>query len=325
MIPDTLKIYKERFVYAYTATGVISLLAFGVTPHLRAGNTKIAIIEFFMALALMGNLLAYFKHRNYTILSNIAHFIIMVIFIFLIITGGYKGTGIFWTFSYPLLSFFLNRIHEVIFWNLAFFLSILTIYLVKPDMIYYEPEVLRQAAGVYTAIFILAFVYNSVISKLIKALSRKASFDALTGLYSRNFALETLEKIFSKSPNERPPLILVYIDLDNMKGVNDSLGHDEGDRVLERVAEIIRSKFRKEDIVARFGGDEFVIVSFSTSVKSIEERLIEVKELIEKEFKDYGLSISWGIVRTPEEGDDLDTLIRKADEKMYAMKSAKKS
>ncbi|RLJ69882.1 diguanylate cyclase (GGDEF)-like protein [Hydrogenivirga caldilitoris] len=321
MLPDILLRHRERFVYIYTITGVVALILFGVLPHTFAGHTAYALFEGTVALLLALNVVAYRWHRNYLILSNFAHFLIMLTFVFLIVTGGYRGTGIYWCYAYPLLSFFLTSKREIIFWNVAFLLSCLGLYLLKPDMFYYDFITLRQALGAYVAVFILAFAYNTVISDLIGVLSERASVDALTGLYSRYFFLESLSKAISQLERGKDVRhTIVYLDLDNFKRVNDTHGHHVGDEVLRHIADLLRNYFRRADIVARFGGDEFMILAHNGAREGIEERLKALRKEIENRFKDYGLSLSYGIVQIPEDGTDADRLIREADKRMYEMK-----
>ncbi len=326
MIPDVLTKYKERFVYVYTVTGFVALVVFGAVPHLSSSNKVLAFLELSIASALLLNVVLYRKHRNYTLLSNVAHLLILLTFVMLIVTGGYKGTGIFWTFTYPLLSFFLNSKREVFFWNITFVLTVALLYLWDPDAFYYDFITLRQAFGAYAAIFVLAYAYNSVVSNLVKALAQKAAFDPLTGLYSRSFLLENLEKAIErvKRDNEKT-FLLIYLDLDNFKRVNDRFGHSVGDEVLRRAADRIRKSFRKGDVVARFGGDEFMVIAYNADRDGVERRLVDLKERVEKELRTYGISVSWGIVQIPDEGLEAGDPIRKAHSRMYRMKSANRS
>ena len=325
MTLDILTPYREKFVYVYTFVGSSALLFLGVVPHWSSGSKLLALFEGAVALLLALNVLAYKKHRNYTFLSNFSHLMVLLTFVVLLVTGGYRGTGIFWCFSYPLLSFFLSSKREVFFWNTTFPTSVALMYAFNPSMFYYDLITLRQALGTYLAIFVLAFAYNSVISNLIAIFSERASSDTLSGLSSRSFILDTLEKLLARVERHKMSShSLVYIDLDNFKSVNDRFGHHMGDEVLKEVATILKTSFRKGDVVARFGGDEFMVLSFNSDKKGIERKLSYVTSLIEERFKEHGISMSWGVVQIPEEGTHIESLIKKADERMYKMKLSKK-
>lgn len=151
----------------------------------------------------------------------------------------------------------------------------------------------------------------------INIVEDKADRDPLTGLYNRFGA----EHYFKK--NE--PGLLMYMDLDRFKDVNDSLGHGEGDRILQETANVLKSSFRKGDILIRMGGDEFaVFASGKWSEEAISRKLSEVLKKVENihakdESKniDIGMSVSIGCVYASEGAMDIDELIRYADRKMY--------
>ena len=94
-------------------------------------------------------------------------------------------------------------------------------------------------------------------------LEYKASHDPLTGLYNRDALDNILKAEIMKAKLSKKVLSVIFLDLDNFKAINDSYGHQYGDEVLRKVGEILRSSVRKGDIVARYGGDEFVILLHS--------------------------------------------------------------
>ncbi|MEB3331841.1 MAG: GGDEF domain-containing protein [Synechococcaceae cyanobacterium] len=97
-------------------------------------------------------------------------------------------------------------------------------------------------------------------SRLIPELLALAELDALSGVYNRRAFLETAEALLRQAAAAGLPMALAVIDVDRFKGINDSRGHDAGDRVIERVAELLRTAVRGADLVGRLGGDEFVIL-----------------------------------------------------------------
>jgi diguanylate cyclase (GGDEF)-like protein len=163
--------------------------------------------------------------------------------------------------------------------------------------------------------------------QLLKKLEQQALFDSLTGLYNRNALFSFLEREVAKVERGKNRLLIIFLDLDNFKRVNDIYGHKKGDEVLRHVAQMLKEHFRKYDILARFGGDEFIlgiILPPSSNQKEIEKILKRVENDIEKEFQEFGLSISYGIAVSPDEGKDVQKLIQLADKRMYEMKKVKK-
>jgi diguanylate cyclase (GGDEF)-like protein len=151
-----------------------------------------------------------------------------------------------------------------------------------------------------------------------------ASFDELTGLPNRlNFRNET-QRILS-SPDGHALSALLFIDLDQFKQVNDTLGHPCGDRLLCTVADRLRGMLRPEDIVARFGGDEFVV--FQHKIKSNEDAAMLARRIvnglseryeIDRHLVEIGASI--GIATSSSKGGNVDVLLKNADMALYRAK-----
>jgi diguanylate cyclase (GGDEF)-like protein len=117
----------------------------------------------------------------------------------------------------------------------------------------------------------------------------------------------------------------VYVDLDDFKSINDSLGHQVGDRALSRVAEILKTAFRRSDIIARMGGDEFAVLALEASGDSADvlvDRLRgKVDEFNSVAQQPYRLSMSLGVARfSSETRNKLDEMLTAADRAMYADK-----
>jgi len=158
----------------------------------------------------------------------------------------------------------------------------------------------------------------------------KANHDALTGLVNRAFFDRLLEEIHEESRLTGMPFSLFFIDLDNFKTVNDTLGHEAGDELLIHVAKKLTSCFRDEDIVARLGGDEFCIILQGVSTReelaSVATRCADRvgNELVIKgRLARFGLSM--GISSYPQDGTTPKDVIHAADLAMYAAKKAGKS
>lgn len=161
---------------------------------------------------------------------------------------------------------------------------------------------------------------------LTHKLEFKAYHDPLTGLFNRNSLKGLLKMEIDHSKIlENYKVGVLFIDLDNFKSVNDTLGHSEGDKVLKKVSEIIRESIRDKDIPVRYGGDEFVII-LETKDKNISYTVGErIKRRIEETFSQYGLSASYGVAIFPDDSEDIEELIDIADRRMYEMKRKKKT
>ncbi len=154
---------------------------------------------------------------------------------------------------------------------------------------------------------------------------KQANFDTLTGLPNRNMLHDRLSQEIIKSKRTGLSLALFLIDLDQFREVNDTLGHDVGDILLQEAASRIRSCVRDSDTVARLGGDEFAIILSELSDDSNIEDIANI--IIEKLAETYHLgddvihlSASIGITLYPNDTTDIDVLMKNADQAMYAAK-----
>jgi diguanylate cyclase (GGDEF)-like protein/PAS domain S-box-containing protein len=153
--------------------------------------------------------------------------------------------------------------------------------------------------------------------------------DSLTGLHNRRGFLTLAEQQMKFSDRHQRDMLLFFADLDGMKRINDTLGHEEGDAALIDVAAILQETFRSSDIIARVGGDEFAILAIDATEISPETIMTRLKNQIndhnKKEKRHYKISISMGIARyDPEKPCSLDELMSRADKLMYAQKRSKK-
>lgn len=153
--------------------------------------------------------------------------------------------------------------------------------------------------------------------------------DHLTGLYNRRGFIALAEQQLKLSARSRKAMLLYFADLDGMKQINDTWGHDEGDRALIDTAAILRETFRASDILARIGGDEFAVLSIDATdiaPQSLVERLeINLHEFNCHKEHPYCLSMSIGVVSyDPAHPYSLDDLISRADEEMYTRKDEKR-
>ncbi len=142
--------------------------------------------------------------------------------------------------------------------------------------------------------------------------------DYLTGLYNRAFFEEELARL---NVERNLPLSIVMGDVNGLKMVNDTYGHEKGDELLKRVAEILKQSFRKSDIISRWGGDEFIILLPLTERRTAEEIAGRVKKTCsEHDTEDMPISISLGIATKIKEDESIDEIIKASEDKMYTDK-----
>ncbi|NBF05396.1 EAL domain-containing protein [Pseudomonas sp. Fl5BN2] len=166
----------------------------------------------------------------------------------------------------------------------------------------------------------------SEVHHLHQQLEYQAVTDPLTGLLNRRGFYQTVENILLRSDRSGKTLVLLYLDLDGFKRVNDSLGHDAGDRILRWVSEQLKECLHSFDILGRMGGDEFTALlelRLPEQAAKIAEKLIERLSISQQiDGLEVVLGASIGIAIYPDCGSNLDGLLRAADIAMYEAKRA---
>lgn len=152
--------------------------------------------------------------------------------------------------------------------------------------------------------------------------------DALTGLPNRILVRDRVKQAIAAAKRDKHKIALLFIDLDNFKSINDSLGHASGDVLLEVISHRLRESIRGTNTVSRFGGDEFLVVlSHITASDAVVAVCSKILEDITKPARidgyELSTSCSIGVTVYPDDGDDFDSLLRKADSAMYYAKDAK--
>lgn len=153
-----------------------------------------------------------------------------------------------------------------------------------------------------------------------------AHYDGLTKLPNRAYFLDNLEQSLSRAVRSNEKLAVLFLDLDNFKIINDTMGHASGDELLKLVGNHLRSSVRELDTVSRLGGDEFTIilrdVQSNREIETVVERIMSLsKTSVTLGQKDIMISTSIGISVFPDDANDTDTLLKNADVAMYQAKA----
>ncbi len=183
----------------------------------------------------------------------------------------------------------------------------------------YRVELSRVQSGVRDLGKLVILRDISTQRRLERDLWKAAVHDHLTGVYNRRYAVEVGKREIQRSLRHGHTLALILFDLDGFKEVNDQLGHQTGDRVLQEAAQACQKVLRDEDVLARYGGDEFVVLSLDTDqigAVRLAERLRTAVEDLQRD-----ITASFGVVAlTREGGDTLEKMIKQADQALYRSK-----
>lgn len=159
--------------------------------------------------------------------------------------------------------------------------------------------------------------------KRLAEAQKEARTDSLTGLYNHKAVLQEITKYINQ--NGQQPATLIFMDLDNFKQVNDNLGHQRGDALLQEMSKTFTARLRPNDILGRIGGDEFLFFLPGLSGREEIEKFIErlrtiFISVLDDELRAQGVSFSMGIAAYPQDGTDCTTLVRDADAALYTAK-----
>jgi diguanylate cyclase (GGDEF)-like protein/PAS domain S-box-containing protein len=188
-------------------------------------------------------------------------------------------------------------------------------------------EAVQSGRGTGVESYVAVYHDISEIKSTQQRLHHLANHDPLTGLPNRSFLTDMLGYSIAQAKREGRRLAVLFVDLDHFKDVNDSFGHDTGDRLLTWISEKLRGELREEDMIARFGGDEFVIVI--PDVSDTEDVALVARRLLASVREPYVIreqrirpSLSIGIAVYPDGSLEQADLLRDADAAMYAAKHA---
>ncbi|MFW6237965.1 MAG: putative bifunctional diguanylate cyclase/phosphodiesterase [Halanaerobiales bacterium] len=186
-------------------------------------------------------------------------------------------------------------------------------------------------------ILTIIFMYKRKIKRQIQVVTEQkeqlkhmAYYDGLTGIPNRKMLIERLKVLISSPEEQKNEFAFVFIDLDDFKKINDTLGHQTGDKVLQMVVEKWMPDIHNEDLFGRLGGDEFaLIIPRELDKEEILQYLRQLRSKLEKQPIEYSgkkfyLTGSFGVALYPEDGEDAATLMKSADIAMYRAKDREK-
>lgn len=181
----------------------------------------------------------------------------------------------------------------------------------------------RLSYGAGTLVFAYGFIrWSRQAAEAVEHLERQATHDELTRVLNRRGFAKRMEKRLRTDLKHLVPAILFFVDLDGFKEVNDAFGHDHGDDLLRRVAQVLERSVGKRGLCGRLGGDEFTLVVPASEIDDVEAFVTQLRREVRAVGEAMGASIdaSIGYSFFPTEGQELAALLQAADNRMYRVK-----
>lgn len=191
---------------------------------------------------------------------------------------------------------------------------------------YFHPAILIWNALVRFGFFLITSMLLTALRNTLLGQQQLARTDVLTELYSRRAFDDRLRHDLALAQRRKSALTLAYVDLDNFKALNDTLGHTEGDRVLRAIGQVLNDSVRKVDTAARIGGDEFALVLPDTDSDSAQQVVTKLRDELQKTLAASGWSItcSIGVITLLEPVMSPEDAVEAADKLMYEVKRTRK-
>jgi diguanylate cyclase (GGDEF)-like protein len=270
----------------------------------------------------------------YKFASTLLTVSLMLLMVYLICTGGVDGTGPLWIYIVPPITLFFGGLRNG--------LLSLGIFVVAISLLLFYPED-KLLTTTYTYEFKSRLLYSFLtVSSLFTfyEYSRQSSFrrmremsdefekqamhDPLSGLLNRRGMLEELQYELDRSTRYHHPLTVMMCDIDHFKKVNDQYGHDKGDEIIKALGNLFKTGLRKHDTVARWGGEEYVLLLPETTGEQafqLAEKLREKIASTQYQYKDktFNVTVSFGLYQFTKD-DTIDEAINKADKNLYQAK-----
>ncbi|MFZ5969714.1 MAG: diguanylate cyclase [Bacillota bacterium] len=167
-------------------------------------------------------------------------------------------------------------------------------------------------------------------ARLLERIVYLSRYDGLTGIYNRCYFDEVLDQLLLRAKRYDETFILCLLDMDNLKQINDSLGHQAGDLAITFFAKTLKEHIRETDLLSRYGGDEFILVFLNMDLETAHKKLEEIARIISSEkltYQDHGFEVkfSYGVSSYPRDTSNKKDLIKIADGRMYSYKEKQKA
>ena len=244
--------------------------------------------------------------------------------LYIIVIPNASKTAFVWVYSMPVLSYLLLGRKRGSLISLPFVIGALALYLYNFPISHDAEGLIDLGNAVLCGVMIIIFVFLYETRRALahQQLHKMARTDALTGVASRGSFQQSLERGIHEAQRDQTPLVLVILDVDHFKAVNDQYGHDVGDQALRHICHCLSQRLRNTDTLGRLGGEEFGLLLHDTDYRVAEPLVNMLREQIASKPLHQGdlridLSVTLGLAEWPTDGHTAEQLYRCADQRLY--------
>lgn len=321
---------------AWLTLAAIPLLSFFAVRAFLRGDALACYMLAAFATLLGANLLWYLLRRNDTLLRRGFIVLITALFTYLAVAAIEDGATIMWLYAYPPIIFYISDARAGVIACSGGLAALVLLFSPLGEMVFDTP----YSTG-FKLVMLCALTFEMIscyvldqsrrrsklgLLKLAADFEYAAKHDALTGLANRREGHAQLEIEYERYRRHGRPFSVVLIDIDLFKKINDTYGHLAGDRMIVMVGETLQAQCRKVDTLARWGGEEFLVILPETDGAEACRTGNRIRKAIADQVVDYegqalAATISAGVASV-REGESMDRLLQRADEALYLAKTS---
>ena len=327
---------REKLHLAFLINSLaVSMMLIFAAEAMFSGQRYHAVFLFLLTALVIINIIIMHFSGSQHLFYNSSVWLITAMCLYLLSTGGINNTGILWCYIFPLLSLYLLGIAKgsiALLFLLVFAAGLFFI----PDNPFafaeYSTTLKIHFLASMVTVTVLSYFYEHTTQKsydkllaVTRELEKVTLSDFLTGLANRRKILQHIENEKNRFERQAPPFSVILCDIDHFKKINDTHGHDCGDLVLKHIADALAGTLRKVDIIARWGGEEFLVLLPANDRQGSLIAAERLRKTIEQVKIDYDrivirLTMSFGVATWTAAETDIHEFIKKADVNLYRAK-----
>lgn len=329
-LAERQRTFRFKLAKLYLVFGVV-LSALESAINFAEGRPGLGYILAGMALVLFGCLLMVKRRTELASALGVGTTFLMLVGGFYYVTHEGVTEYNVWIYVFIPVAFSLQGTTRATFWVAGLSVALSVIYLSRDadSPLALSGVFVRELSISFAAVFVLSLIfqfirefYEDLLKTLNLRLEELATTDQLTQAYNRRMMENLLGHELERSRQRTRVFSVILLDLDHFKHINDTYGHLVGDTVLQQVADVVRQHIRPADYFGRWGGEEFLVLCGGASLEDTRVIAERVREALEgHDFDKVGrVTASFGVSVLGEGDDDLDGIIRRADDALYEAK-----